>query len=156
MRYTREENDIIRKFYKAEGAKGCARRLPGRSTKAITFQAAVLGVRSDRSVRGRGKAWTTAEIGVLQDRCPVSGIAGVAAILVNRTPRAIAMKCCELGIRAPGATTEQKRAIAFQASLKASEKADADCWPVKQTRVDAGKWKAEPVTAPRSVFEVAA
>lgn len=157
MRYTHQENEIIRKYYVTEGAKGCARRLPGRSTKAITFQAGVLGVRSDCSVRGKGRAWTTAEIGVLKDRYPVDGLAGVTSILVNRTGRAIAMKCSELGIRAPGATTEERRSRAYEANEKAVEKTFAeDSWPVRQTRVSAGEWKAEPIKAPRSVFEVAA
>lgn len=59
-RWTREENDILRKYYLKEGSKVVA-RLPGRTPSAVKNQTYAMGLH-----RPRGIKWTQDELALLE------------------------------------------------------------------------------------------
>lgn len=152
--YTTAELAIIREHYPVIGSKGCAKLMQGRSPKAISVKASCLGLKCPK--RGGKRIWTTVEVGVLRDRYPKGGMKAVRPYLPFRSDEAISSKVVELGLSAPKTTPEfrKKMAQAAEARRAAKESADVDSWPVVQKWAHFGEWKAEPVNAPRFIFEM--
>lgn len=89
MRWTREEDDIIRQFYPTEGV-GVCRMLPNRTEGACQARAQKLHVHS-------GKRWTKEEDDILREFYPVDGC-GVFTRLPYRSKAACHIRASTLGL----------------------------------------------------------
>jgi hypothetical protein len=103
-----------------------------------------------------GARWTDDDA-IVKSVYPESGADGVQAVLWYRSRNAIINRASVLGVKGPAETAQQKaarkRAIS-EALLRRGE--DLDPVPVRQIWLKPGQWALPVVSAPRSVFEVAA
>ncbi|ELN2574362.1 hypothetical protein [Enterobacter kobei] len=89
--WTEEEKEVIRTRYaRGEGITRVMALLPGRTRRTIFAMAATLGVNSARS-------WSEEELRVLRAHYAAEGTAA-SRRLPGRTPEAIKVKACELGL----------------------------------------------------------
>lgn len=88
--WTEAEKDIVRAHY-AKGVRYVSALLPGRSSAMIGWIAQTLGV-------GSGRGWSREEEHILATFYPEQG-AAVARQLPGRTPDAVKLKACDMGVK---------------------------------------------------------
>jgi hypothetical protein len=154
--YTSEELALLHEHFPIGGAKACAKFMPGRSVKSISVKASKLGVKCPK--RGGKRMWTAAEVGVLTDHYATGGMKAVRPYLPTRSDESIWSKVFELKLSCAKTTKEfREKMVKAAADRKAAkERAEVDLLTVQQKHRKVGEWKAEPVKAPRSIFEVSA
>lgn len=145
--YTPEEIAIIREFYPIGGAVLCVKHMKGRTREGVSFRAQMMGIRAP-SVGG-SPPWTSAQVDILRKNYSKLGVIGTTKLLPGKTQYAVTSMAKRLGIRV-------QKATAYNLSLAVDSDEAVDSWPPRRVWVPVNEWKAEPVTAPRSVFEVAA
>lgn len=99
--WTKEEDNIIKKFYFEEGSN-VYKRLPGRSKNACFIRARILGIHKMEN----GKPWTNDEDMILNNKYPIIGTK--VAEELHRTKYACVSRAKELGIKYNAGSNKHK------------------------------------------------
>lgn len=94
IQWTEEEDEIVRKYYEAEGL-ACLKRLPGRTRSALSHRAGMMGLISDRS--RKYQPWTIEEDEIIRNFYPVEGPKCVDR-LPGRTEQGVNQRACFLKV----------------------------------------------------------
>lgn len=109
--WTEAEKDVIRTWYAlGAGIAFVATLLPERARHSITAMAYNMGVTSARS-------WNSQECQILKQFYPEKGTA-VADMLPGRTPEAVKIKACEMGIKFRGSDDGKQRMWSDEEQLR--------------------------------------
>ena len=122
--WTEEEDNILRKFYPIEGARGCAERLKNKTQVAIRHRANKLKL----SFSG---FWTPEEDNILKCYYPLSGADGCVDKLPGRTKQDIRYRASKLKIKLSGYWTNEKDEILKKYYTSNGAKAIAYLFPEK-------------------------
>lgn len=109
--WTEAEKDVIRTWYAlGAGIEFVATLLPGRARHSIAAMAQNMGISSARS-------WNSKECQILKQFYPEQG-AAVADMLPGRTPEAVKIKACEMGIKFQGSDNGRQRIWSEEEQLR--------------------------------------
>lgn len=112
LRWTQEEDTIMKRYYRSKGVSYCMQRLPGRTQAAIIVHAAHLGLARKRP---KPKAeWTKEEETVLLKHYLDGGVNACLPFLPSRTSYAIAHRAQKLGLTSKPFWTDEERDILRQ------------------------------------------
>ena len=103
--WTEEEDNILRKFYPTNGAKGCVKHLPNRTKIAICWRATSLNLIS--GITTKNKQWSPEEDEIIKtnyskDRTDLTDL------IPNKSKRAIQQRALVLGVKVINNWTEEE------------------------------------------------
>lgn len=163
--YTPQERQILLKHYSSEGPKGCLAMMPGRTYQGIVTFANSLGLKVTPGMRRKPQSiWSAEEDAIVREHYPLGGSIACIPLLPNKHRGQIHSRGNILGLRAPREHTEaQKAAFAIVREERAKRRKmsvehlnEYESAPIVQLWRPVNTWKAEPIPAPRWVFELEA
>lgn len=157
--YSPAEIDILKEHYEAEGPRAILARLPGRRYQGVATFARSLGLKCDRKVLPKVNlsTWSDEEEAVLRKHYPKGGPKECLKHLPGRNYRQVTHRARRLKLKAPRGKTPEQLAALERAKVEAQQKKyQAQFVNFVHKWRTVGEWVAEPVKAPRSIFEVTA
>lgn len=159
--WTDEEIAKVRRLYSKVGAIGLAAEMPYRSEQSITSKAHQMGLTCGRGVKRpnavTGTPWTHEEMVLLKKQFPRIGPVECAKLFKGRSLQSIKGKANAMGIAYKAKHRVEVKPIAKPAPEPIqNEVLDEDANPFVHRWIAADKAKPVNVSAPRSVFDMAA
>lgn len=152
--WSADEIELLRIHYQEGGYRQAALHLPHKTDKAIGTRARILGIRrvyKPKPTKGlpRADAWTEAEIAVLQKHYAELGPSGCLPMLPGRSQNSIRIHARKIDLRCRPERVRKSEPRPFVPD-------DQDDQPIVRVHQPVGAWRAEPVTAVNSIFNLAA